>query len=366
MPTCSHVGSGNGTLVYRILSAKLCVGIGLISYSAYLWHQPILAFAKMRGVVGEVSSFTSYILIVLTFVLAYFSWKFIEIPFRNKDKIGRRKIVTLMSIIGIAYIFIGLIGTRWNGLDFRYNDEQRYLMSFLNYPREEIYSEGMCFFVSKQGFKGFDQECFSQNEEVFLWGDSYAAALSYGLRKRFPDLTQLTSSGCLPLLEARISWNPLCESINDYVFEKVQKRKPSKILLHANWVRYDENIIIDHLSETLLRIRSVSPNSKIVVIGNVPRWKPSLPQILIRNIPQDETMAYLHNTELVNIMPMENKLMLISNKEEALFISPSNILCKDSKCLTAIFNNGLLVPTTWDDGHLTAEGSMQLAERLFE
>jgi peptidoglycan/LPS O-acetylase OafA/YrhL len=75
------------TLVHKLLSLKFIIGIGLISYSAYLWHQPLLAFARHR-LLGEVSELTLIALCLISLVLAWFSWKFVEAPFRNKKTLN--------------------------------------------------------------------------------------------------------------------------------------------------------------------------------------------------------------------------------------------------------------------------------------
>ncbi|MFQ3217660.1 acyltransferase family protein, partial [Paraperlucidibaca sp.] len=72
------------TFVARFLGNKLFVGIGLISYSAYLWHQPLFAFARQRSLL-ELDELVLLALVALSLLLAYFSWRFIEYPFRSKD-----------------------------------------------------------------------------------------------------------------------------------------------------------------------------------------------------------------------------------------------------------------------------------------
>lgn len=71
-----------GTLVARLLSLKPMVAIGLISYSAYLWHQPLFAFARLRTL-HEPSLGLMLGLAALTLVLAALTWRFIEQPFRR-------------------------------------------------------------------------------------------------------------------------------------------------------------------------------------------------------------------------------------------------------------------------------------------
>lgn len=69
------------SIIGRILAGKLAVGIGLVSYSAYLWHQPIFAFARLSQ--NQNSTITLIGLIIVTLFLAYLSWRYIEKPFRN-------------------------------------------------------------------------------------------------------------------------------------------------------------------------------------------------------------------------------------------------------------------------------------------
>ena len=76
------------TLVAKILKNKILVGIGLISYSAYLWHQPVFAF--MRHIKFEDLVFIDFILcLIVIIIISYLSWKFVEQPFRNKKKIKK-------------------------------------------------------------------------------------------------------------------------------------------------------------------------------------------------------------------------------------------------------------------------------------
>ena len=101
--------SDRGGWVHRLLSSRILVGVGLISYSAYLWHQPLFAFARV-GNVERPSAFVMSFLILLTFVLAVVSWKFIERPFRNRDFIRRGRIFMLFGFLILATLVIGLLG----------------------------------------------------------------------------------------------------------------------------------------------------------------------------------------------------------------------------------------------------------------
>lgn len=89
------------TLTARVLSWRPMVGIGLISYSLYLWHQPILAFARIRGWTETVPGLI-WGLIALSFALAVLSWAFVERPFRRAGWLPSRQAVFGASLGGIV------------------------------------------------------------------------------------------------------------------------------------------------------------------------------------------------------------------------------------------------------------------------
>ena len=103
------------TIVNRLLSMKLIVGIGLISYSAYLWHQPILAFARYR-VLGELPDSVLLILCALSLLVAWGSWKYVEAPFRNRQAFSRKSIFLISASGIVAFSVIGLVLSFSNGV----------------------------------------------------------------------------------------------------------------------------------------------------------------------------------------------------------------------------------------------------------
>ncbi len=95
--------------VAKLLSTRLLVWVGLLSYSAYLWHQPLFAFSRITTF-EEPPMLWFAAMIGLTFVLAYFSWKYVEAPFRSKTKMPAR-VITGYSVIGLACcLCVGLLG----------------------------------------------------------------------------------------------------------------------------------------------------------------------------------------------------------------------------------------------------------------
>lgn len=107
------------TLVYHILSTRIMVGIGVISYSAYLWHYPLFVFAKTYSL-DELSIWMVCLLSISSLLLAYFSWRFIERPFRNRQGFTRKQIFTSSIITSLLLIIIGLALTLSDGATFRF------------------------------------------------------------------------------------------------------------------------------------------------------------------------------------------------------------------------------------------------------
>jgi len=106
------------TWVYKLLSAKILIFIGLISYSAYLWHQPLFVFARLYFI-EEPKPWVMGLLSILAMILAYLSWRFIETPFRNKDRFSQ-KTIFLFSILGsLLFIGIGVFFIILKGAEFR-------------------------------------------------------------------------------------------------------------------------------------------------------------------------------------------------------------------------------------------------------
>ena len=94
--------------IHKLLSLKFVVGIGLISYSAYLWHQPLLAFAKYR-LLDNVPVSLMVVICIFSLVFGWFSWRFIERPFRSKEMFDRKKIFSISIGFLLAFSTIGLM-----------------------------------------------------------------------------------------------------------------------------------------------------------------------------------------------------------------------------------------------------------------
>lgn len=106
--------SRSGTIAYRVLSFPVCVGIGLISYSAYLWHQPIFALSRVASLEPPKPLLMTG-LALLSFGLGLLSWKYVEQPFRNDRNVPLQKLVSIGLPVYLVMIALGLLAHINNG-----------------------------------------------------------------------------------------------------------------------------------------------------------------------------------------------------------------------------------------------------------
>ncbi|MEI8209268.1 MAG: acyltransferase [Methylococcales bacterium] len=150
-----------GTFVNVLLSSRPFVGIGLISYSAYLWHFPVFAFMRIYSVEPP-SSIASGVLCILTIILAYISWKFIEKPFRTKGVFSR----TFVFIFSLSFIVI-FVG-------YGYFLHKNHGIPTRMYSDGKIYSNDMYISYNEKAFR-FKKNLFEdQNSlKILILGNSF-------------------------------------------------------------------------------------------------------------------------------------------------------------------------------------------------
>lgn len=122
------------TVVGRLLTTKVFIGVGLISYSVYLWHQPLFAFAR-HVVDGEPKKSTFIILSFFSLILAFITWKYVEVPFRNRSFIGRFRIFIYGISASLFFVVVGLLGHLFN------DKFEKFWLSNMNIEQQHFYSQ---------------------------------------------------------------------------------------------------------------------------------------------------------------------------------------------------------------------------------
>lgn len=344
-----------GTFVYRMLSQKPIVGIGLISYSAYLWHQPLLAFARHR-LLGDVTEALLIGLCVASLLMAWFSWKFIEAPFRSKEKFTR-EVIFDGSVWGLAAFIVAghLIGKNDNIFSDWESDVRMH----------ECLLQG-------DGETQHAPHCYEDESGVLLWGDSHAAALSVGLAEHYSGktpFTQLTQSACPPIfgLETPLR-RKTCNQINQRILDDLKKSKYRKVILHASWVHHDYPMSPTELREKLIRtfdeLQKIE-GLQLTVIGNAPRWAFEPAQLAKFDSEYIEAngLKYYKDSRVLDI----DALMLELQKKYGFsYLSPIDSVCiysGEARYCPLISNDEFLYV---DGGHLSRAGSEYVVSTLGE
>lgn len=206
------------TILGKVLSLRLLVNIGLISYSLYLWHQPLFAFLRMKSL-GEPSENLFIIAILLSFILATLSYHFVEKPFRGKaspNKTPRFSVLQYAAMSIVFFIIIGLIGVKNRGFQARFG-ESTYLDSVKFSPkRKACHTNGHDYLNPKDGCRYFGKQT-----TWAVLGDSHTVEPAYALAKALETKDQgilhLSFSGCVPSLMFTVK-DPGCSAwFNDSI-----------------------------------------------------------------------------------------------------------------------------------------------------
>lgn len=350
------------SMVGRILSMRILVGTGLVSFSAYLWHQPLFAFARHVDLV-ETGSSAFLLLTLMLMLLSFLSWRYVELPFRNRELISRRSVFLSAGLATVAFVAFGLAGQLSRGFPDRLPAHERAIALFEDYPEERFNRSGRCFLKPNQTAEDFANHC-SETGASLIWGDSYAAALYSGLAE-FGRVSQFTSSGCPPIVGQDFADRPGCRSINQSILTRVAALAPATIILHANWSRYEPGRLAG-LASTVAAIRRKSPRSKIVILGGVPNWKGGLPRQLIAEGAR-LTHGFQGHRSFSAITAVETSdtlvLSAVAQADDPLtrFVPLTPALCdNESKCVSIVGRINP-APFAWDYGHMTHQGARHVA-----
>ena len=232
-----------GTWVNRLLSLKLVVGLGLISYSAYLWHQPLFAFARYNHPF-EPPMTVMLGLSLLTLPLAFLSWRYVETPFRRPE-VPAMTVFSSAALAAIGFIAIGFLGNQSGGfkdqiLTYRLTEEQRTLYtairSSIEYDLSDTSAEDRPCQIRVPEADALDmtrfQECVNAHGPAFvILGDSHALNL-YNIVARAdtkPFVIAIAKGGC------RVhDRKPPCNYDGMESFLAEHRQSISKVLYHQS------------------------------------------------------------------------------------------------------------------------------------
>lgn len=345
-----------GTLVKRLLSMRLLVGIGLVSYSAYLWHQPMMAYARHLEIL-ESNTLVIAVIIVTTFLLAYVTWRFVEKPFRQPHRISRSALVkTSLAAFAALIVFAG-VGIKTEGFTFRYSADDLILIGDIKKHQKHAFVK-----TFERRHKQFDTDGL----KVLIVGDSNSADLLNALFSAYhQDNIQFRSmmigSGCgnlfLSVSQFRDHIDPAlapnCKNSDRYdlPLSETLLREADIVFVASAWYGWEVELLpasIQALTEKY--------GNKFLVFG-VKHFTFDQQAILDINVPQRYALK---------VQPVE-KMQELNNRMAdgitAPFINPYDYLCDTDGCPIFDKNHNLIV---FDGFHLTKSGAEYLGKRFLE
>lgn len=180
-----------GCVVRRLLGFKPLVGMGLVSYSLYLWHQPVLAFAREYSPL-PLTAWQVAACLAATLALSYMSWRFVEHPLRRYGHKGGSLFVWVLVGVAVVLLVVGACFYKKVGYP-------ALLRARLDAVEERV---AFNYGLGKACSKVFNPAaCGGSNAKVAIWGDSYGMHLYQALQVALPnvEIAQMTKGGCAPL-----------------------------------------------------------------------------------------------------------------------------------------------------------------------
>lgn len=386
----------------RVLSHKLIVWFGLISFPLYLWHWPLLVFARVFE--GDVPDrYVRLALVLLAVLLAWLTYRFIETPLRFGPQ-ARAKIIGLC----VGMVLIGGVGyATYNGA-LRLHTTfavTSYLDSIVTSKRQQE-----CFEIVHAHDTAEPWFCkLGKNDapvKAFAYGDSHALSLIPALEKlgahHHASIAFTGFSGCVPVLGVQslrgAAWNEKhdCKKLNLRIFEYVKMHKIPAVILSARWSYYTTGasrpkefnpIAIDEaapvsveasraalahgLKETVAAYRKIGV--KVYVVEDNPQQKRH-PKDALRRAMMDSGLTqkadaalnrYAVSTKEHHAHQADNLAIMDAHAQGAIRLNFDRALCDDAIC--PLVKDGAFLYS--DDDHLSIDGAKQiypLLETIFK
>ncbi len=364
----------------RILSSRIAIFIGLISYPLYLWHWPIFSFAYIWSS-GLPIPKMRIALVVLAVVLAWLTYRFVEIPLRRRVS-GKNAYIGLV-VVAVIFVMISAFTVYKNGFPDRKNEMQEFAAYFANGgPNWHYFTENHiperfrrdCDWYNLDAFfsgnatnlpvPAIAEKCYRSDKakKVLFWGDSHAQQYIYGVTQELPkDIAVLSvaSSACLPNLpEVDASPAQYCRKSNEFAVETIKDQKPDVVIIGQ---------IIGHdVSNSLPNIASALSSfgvKHVVVMGPVPRWETRLYEIVLRKY-WSHTPKYLKDDLVKDVFDSELSLKSKYGAGQGGFqyLSMIDLLCGDQGCRTYVGDDRKIGLTSFDNSHLSPAASVYTAQ----
>lgn len=355
----------------RILSAPLLVGIGLISYSVYLWHQPLFAFARILAVDG-LGSGMALALCVAVFPLSWFSWKFIENPVRRM-RIRRRTLGAAVVTGMCAFVASGYAGHTTDGfIDAKLAMlDPAYRKYVIDKDAELARRKDQWSHYAPRADDAFPSDA---RHRVLILGDSKSEDMYLALKlneQLFEGSVfrrvRLDDECMSDLLQARRNpqWTPssrVCGEEVRYLLDTGSLEEADEVVLTATWQGHtwnDAADVADRLSEEGKEVTVVSTanfndlTSLSMAIARQGMNDGEASKYIFHNIREDWRRHSL---------ALREKIVAAHTGR---FLEKLDIFCDDSRQTCTLFDpDG--TPYIYDSGHLTVRGAEVFGRSVYD
>jgi peptidoglycan/LPS O-acetylase OafA/YrhL len=347
---------GPDTWVGRILIASPFVGIGRISYSAYLWHQPLFAFYRVEFPTAQHDGI--YLALSgASMLLGYVSWRFVEAPFRNRSRFSRKQIFS-MSLAGtLCFVVLGAV---WSRASFTGQGDPLLTDEVIEAKRAERFSmrRQLC---RQHGGRARCDLPVDGKINVLIVGDSHGVdalnILHFALQERAEQVHMAMSAqkGCPPLrdIRARVArFNPdlgKCEALNRDRFDPEFLAAFDVVVVNTliDWFREED--LVTYLA--FLEARFTGP---VVVFGSAPIFLRPLPELLQRDPRSHDAEDVLAYDPRFTDATLE----ALGANPRLTYLSKARVFCRPGCNWTT--RDGDLI--TYDRHHLSVAASRQVGE----
>ena len=353
---------GEAAPTARLLAMAPVRALGLVSYSLYLWHWPVMAFYRLEtGVELDAVEVTG--LILASLLLAVFSYRLVEQPFR--DRFRNAPPLRVLAASAAAVLLVGgaaAVTVLWPGSWRNATPEQARIAAYWDYYDWPVFQYQFrpdpCFIGPADPFHFDPSRCLALDPErpnLLVVGDSHAAQYWRAIALRHPRLNvlQATASGCHPFVDA--AGADTCVEVMRHAFGPILRSgEVDTVILAARWIEAD----IPQIGRTIAEIRR--HGTDVIVLGPTVEYHGVFPALLARALAHgDPEMTRIHLVEAR--FALDRRLEAEARAAGARYVSVTDILCPDGACrLTAPDGS----PMQFDYGHLTLPAARWVVERM--
>jgi peptidoglycan/LPS O-acetylase OafA/YrhL len=346
------------TWAARLLSLRPAVWIGLISYSLYLWHWPLLVFFRYWNNDRPPGGSGILLLTAVAIAAAALSWFFIERPFRRTARGLSLPWPAALAGLGAA-IFAGGAVALARGMPSRVPENLRQLESYLDYGLLDVPAD-VCKYEGDDRYDA-GASCLqgvNGRRRVLVLGDSHAMHYFPALVQAFPQIhfSASMASQCRPVIAPR--GKETCVAQMQAAYQDVVSRGDfDAVILSARWNNGDA----DQIRKSVEYLRRYTSN--VIVFGQIAEYRTSLPEILLGGTLPRRRVSSLKEASIVpQLRALNVKVGEDARAAGAAFYDPLEALCgQGSECVT---RNADGVPVQFDYGHLTNEGARYILDRF--